>query len=391
MRHGADGQTQLGSQDQERREDATRRPAPIAQHGEEEPEREGDGQGGQGHVACERLLDQAVAAAERLGGEPADAADDASRQGPGRPQRPVTYLLEQVERPDQRAVERHAEHGRDHTDEQRHRKPLDRGDRRRLHVEDWQLPVQQSRDDVRGHGRDQRRAEHRRREIPLQLFEDEDESGERGVECRREAGAAAGGDERLPLSRRAAEPPADHLSQRATHLDGRTFAAEGEPAAYPRHAPDELDGEKAGPSHRVQVVEHAFEMGDAASRRLRSEAAYEPHGEGTPECSDEHRCRDAPSRVRVRPLYQVRPELVTDHEEACERDGREAAQETEDDGARELTAALLVRVEKVAHLALDHPGRGVGVLSHAEGQPPRGRGAGGAGRASAPRSAAPVR
>jgi hypothetical protein len=60
-------------------------------------------------------------------------------------------------------------------------------------------------------------------------------------------------------------------------------------------------------------------------------------------------------------IDQARPQFVCRHEEARECYGREAAQQTKYDRAWKLSASLLMRAEKVSHLALDQSGRGIGL------------------------------
>ena len=152
------------------------------------------------------------------------------------------------------------------------------------------------------------------------------------------------------------------------------------PLPMPATPPTNLTARMRSPRMRLQVMEDRLEMWDAASRGFRGEASHEPDGDGGPERSHEHRHRHAPSRVCVRMLDQVRPQLVRRREEARERDGREAAQKTEHDRAWKLPAALLVRAEEVAHLALDQLGvwrrpatanRALGCPSRVSAQPCR--------------------
>ena len=212
-------------------------------------------------------------------------------------------------------------------------------------------PLSRARHDVRGHGGDERRREHGRREVPLHLLEHEDQAGERRVERGREPGAGAGGDERLPLPRGAAKPSAHGLAECAAHLDGGALAAQRQAAADPDDAADELDGEDARGPHGPEVVQHGLQVRDAAPGRLRRHGADQPDGDAGAGRAEQDRDRDSPARVAVRVLDEIGAQSVRRRQDAREGHGHQAGDEPEHDGAGKLPPPLLVRAQEAAHLA----------------------------------------
>jgi len=136
-------------------------------------------------------------------------------------------------------------------------------------------------------------------ELAVEFFDDEEESGERGIERGGEPGAGACGEELGEVGLRGAKETGEGAGDGGAHLDGGALAAEGEAGADSEDAAEEFDGDQATPIQRADVEENAFEMRDAAAGSFGCEADGGPADDAAGDQADRGHDGPAPGGVGV--------------------------------------------------------------------------------------------
>ena len=105
--------------------------------------------------------------------------------------------------------------------------------------------------------------------------------------------AAPEGDDLAVLLRVQVARPRHPLAHRRAHLHRRAFPAERQARPDADDAAEELDDRDAHPADRVALLQHLFDVRDAAARRLRRDPPHHPHRD---EDARRHRRRPGPGR-----------------------------------------------------------------------------------------------
>ena len=305
-------------------------------------------------MAGEHPLRDLVPAAERVRDEPADQAGQRADQRGGEPGRSPAQPGEQVQRAQQAAVVDDAGQPGDDAQQREDRQRRERRDRIAGDVERGELAAHRARDHVGGDRGDKGGSEDVGREVPLQFFEDEHQAGERGVERGGQPGARARGDQRLPRADRHAQRLPHRLAHRRAHLNRRPLAPEREPGADCHYAAGKLHRQDAPPVHLPEMVQHGFDMRDAAARGLRRDATGERARHPGCHGAAHRQHGPAPHRMPVRPAQQLAATRLARRERPAEHDRQQPGQKSHQQSPRELVPPGLVPPHEVPNLPLKH-------------------------------------
>src|SRR5262245_42167517 len=121
--------------------------------------------------------------------------------------------------------------------------------------------------------------------MALHFLENEDEAGDRSVECRGQTCPRARGDQGTSLTRSGRKPSAHHLSYGGSHLNRRTFPTESQTSTDARNSSHELDPHHSQPAQVSKPVENGFHMRNTAAGSLGSKPPCQADGHGGTESS----------------------------------------------------------------------------------------------------------
>lgn len=289
-------------------------------------------------MLVEDVVDRPVSHAQDLRGEKSDRAHDREPEraldlGHDLPR--LGRVFDEIEH----AYERPCPDGTDDAEDRVQDELARRDEREGACVERRMIAEIGPRDDGREDARNDDRRERTRREISEDYLTREEHAADRRVECRRNTGGRAAGDERSNQRRRGVRELAEHGTDRGPDLYDRTLAPDAAAERDRRRRCERLDADHARPDDAAVERDRRHHLGDAVAARLGGETCRCPSRDGAARRHDDEQRRRADDVTEPR-VENPEGEAAFRGDQPAKRDRTVSAEHAHDDRRSEQIRTL---------------------------------------------------